>query len=347
MLTADELEQQRRNSDAPVSRHARNALLENDNPGRYAGQLAHKVPANKAGPSPPSRNFPTAALPPQSTRMNTPHDDQPVITADELADLYNRDSELRNIHPNVGHAITDNEARLHNWTQALPGIVIITIFTGAASIALRAPAAAAVAAIIAVTATGATRALRREQQQLAHHNRAIGTERDHIAHVLGRLGETSSAAPGPHNPDATEQLCHIYKEAGTERPHPLHGATSSRRHQLQLNAVRATIPDSNFWDTLSRDPFGDLIRHIGADNLCALAHWPALGAHIASTWTFHTSAGAVNSYHHAAGTVRELHVTHGTDVLDTANQLAADDTNHQHHWKELVATATALTPQPV
>jgi hypothetical protein len=279
--------------------------------------------------------------------MNTPNirtgDTPAALTATQLQQLYTRDSALRNTHADITatlNTLTPGDIRLG---RVAVGVTILLLLSSAAAIAVNdnlvgniiIVALTAIAAIGSLSHTLTHHQARRHRQRIAIE---LAANNDTYARITRLLNGGLSRAAAR---EQTAQILHA--AAGHTTPDGENDTT--RHHRLTHTDIareHVHLPHL-FSDTNNSD-----LCDIGVDNLMIIFDWPALATHIDHTTEQHENrrSGTHNTRRQTTtvAVLQQLLNTHGADVIATANLLAADDPDRNHHWTDLIDTAATLTP---
>jgi outer membrane murein-binding lipoprotein Lpp len=271
--------------------------------------------------------------------MNEPTHSPAVVTADELANLYDDDFALRRQYKLLIARLDDPglDWMTRSASCGIVGVSGAVFFAVTRFDTVAFQIGAAIAGVLTVAAAAPARrwTLQRQRQQLAAQISDIAGDVDRLALALT-------------NPDSDpvwrrEQLTQLLRETARWRTGPhfniREAGSNHRQTLLDVVAQNVNIPNTSWGDITSS------IARVGADDLMLFADWEPLGTHLEHAVARNYAADAVNRRIEATNTLRALLDEHDPGVIATANQLAADDPDNDHHWRDLLDTAAALTPR--
>jgi hypothetical protein len=274
--------------------------------------------------------------------MNQHTDGTALHTAEQLNAHYTRYDTLHRTNTKIATTI---EAYIRMRTRILNiGVAALLLLT-TAEIA-GAPANYTGGAAIGIIAAGgiSVRTLQRRKLRLVQeYNNNDDDQRD-LINTLNRI-DTWRSWETPCNPHDLQQAAEILR-AQHRGPEP----RPSDWLQLQLlySAVHALALGAA--DYLGNA--GALHRQTGSNTLLLIGRWQPLARHIYTELRADRPTSDENKdvtvcahdYRTVVETLQQLLDTRGTDIVTTANSLAADDTTHTHPWNDLIETAAALAP---
>jgi hypothetical protein len=273
------------------------------------------------------------------TTQNTHHHNPPaVITAEQLNALYQHDSDLYRTNTTITAAYEQLTRRRHHPLIAGGAATI----AAAAAALLTHTSPTTLAAIITIIAAATAAAAYRNRTRRRRHREQ---------HANNLITQDNQLRPW-------RALTHAITYADLSDPHTLHQASEilRARHTLLHLHPRTTTLRTQLLDltvrrlALTTHPrhTSALLHHTSDTTLLLIGRWKPLATHISATLPDTAPPGTTPPTHghhqHVANTLHHLLHTHGDNVLGVANQLAADDPHHNHHWTDLIATAAALTP---
>jgi hypothetical protein len=264
--------------------------------------------------------------------------------SEQLQQLYARDSQLHHTHDALTQKL--DGLRLHEHSRRITRLAVaVTIFQVTAAVyVIAARDASIISDVVTVTLSAfvayttlsgpaRTQPTSRRQRNSAAElaaNDATYTMIDNLLNGAGTAAQTR------------EQTEHVLR-AVVAQPYVRHEhLVTHRRRHIHLGKARTHVAFP--WPPASDGNSNYDITDVSVDKLMLFYDWPSLGTHIEHRLRWVTSTVRISRRIAAADILQQLCAEHGTDVLTTANLLATDDPQRNHHWNDLIATATALTP---
>jgi hypothetical protein len=265
-----------------------------------------------------------------------------LITADTLYNLHEQHSALSDEHDNIAEQLNNLEQHIPYNRSAVAAITAHAVILIGAAHLFPIPhdniiVAALLVVAVAITARAASRNIR-QHTTLTCQLRNLRDAADQIEtthyHIISH--------PSGMRHDL-QQLEQILIAAGEHKDRIYHLDTENLRDDLYSCAIRAAVLRvGGEWMTSPT-----LVYSIGVDNLTLIARWWHLAQHIAYTDSGLDADDGPLTYtakhRHIAHIIRDTLSQYGTDTVATANTLAADDTDYQHGWNDLLNTAAAIT----